>query len=41
MQNSSSQGFMNYPSFMYTQGYGNYQQMPAQDSEQVDQNNQE
>lgn len=41
MQNSSSQGFMSYPSFMYSQGYGNYQQVSNQDPEQTDQNNQE
>jgi hypothetical protein len=40
MQGSSSQGFMNYPSYMYTQNYGNYPQMANQDSEQLDQNNQ-
>jgi hypothetical protein len=40
MQNSNSQTFMNYPSYMYPQGYGGYSQMPTQDSEQLDQNNQ-
>lgn len=32
---------MNYPPFMYTQGYGGYTQLTSQDTEQVDQNNQE
>ena len=41
MNNSNSQSFMNYPPFMYTQGYGGYTQLTSQDTEQVDQNNQE
>lgn len=41
MQNSNSQGFMNYPYYMYPQGYGGYPQNPTQDSQQHDQNNQE
>jgi hypothetical protein len=32
MQNSNSQTFMNYPSYMYTQNYGAYNQIPSQDS---------
>lgn len=32
---------MNYPAYMYPQGYLGYQQQPTQDTEQVDQNIQE
>lgn len=32
---------MNYPPFMYPQGYGGYTQMTSQDPEQLDQNSQE
>lgn len=41
MQSSNSQSFMNYPTFMYQQGYGGFTQMTNQDPEQLDQNSQQ
>lgn len=38
MQTSNSQAFMNYPSYMYNQGFNNYPQMGTQDPDQLDQN---
>lgn len=40
MQNSTSQSFMNYPAYMYSQNYGGYSQVSPQDTEQTDQNSQ-
>ena len=41
MQNSNSQGFMNYPYYMYQQGYNGYPQTTSQESQHHDQNTQE
>lgn len=41
MQNPSNQGFMNYPYYMYQQGYNGYPQINPQETQQHDQNTQE